>query len=174
MSSRSGSKNSARTTKRKRIVSPIPEGYHTITPSIIVDNARAAIEFYIKGFGAREKERDIGPAGKIWHATLKIGDSLFMLMDEFPEMGAKSAKRLGDAPGSIWLYVRDVDKFYQQAVKAGAATVRQPTDEFWGDRSATIEDPFGHTWSIATRKEKLTPREFEKRKKEAIQESMQQ
>ncbi len=162
-----------KTRKTVKRVEPIPKGYHTITPSIIVHDGAAAINFYVKGFGAKERERDIGPGGRIWHAALQVGDSLFMLMDEFPEMGANSAKRIGDSPGSIWLYVKDADKLYQQAIAAGAKSVTPPTDRFWGDRSAMVEDPFGHTWSIATRKLKLGPREIEKRRLAAMQEATQ-
>lgn len=175
---------SARKTAPKRVmprkakktiksVGPVPKGYHTITPSLIVHDGAAAIDFYAKGFGAKEKERDIGPGGKIWHAALQIGDSIFTLMDEMPEFGANSAKRLGDSPGRIWLYVKDTDKVYQQALAAGATSVMPPTDQFWGDRSATVDDPFGHTWNIATRKEKLSRRELEKRRLAAVQDAAQ-
>ncbi len=160
-----------KTRKVARKIEPVPRGYHTITPSIIVHDGPAAIDFYKKGFGAKQVELDFGPGGKVWHASLRIGDSMFMLMDEFPEMGANSARRIGDSPGSMWLYVRDVDKLYQQAVAAGATSVREPEDQFWGDRSAMVEDPFGHTWSIATRKERVSRREMEKRRLAAIEQS---
>lgn len=164
-----GKSSSSRNAKRgKKKVAPVPKGYHTVTPSLIVDDAKAATAFYVKAFGAKEKERDIGPGGKIWHVGLKIGDSMVMLMDEFPEMGAKSARTLGDSPASIWLYVKDVDAVFKQAVRAGATAVMKPADQFWGDRSGLIEDPFGHTWSIATRKEHFTPRELQKRREAAI------
>ena len=152
-------------------VEPIPKGYHTITPSIIVHDGAAAIEFYKKGFDAKEKGRSLGPGGKIWHAELQIGDSRVFLMDEFPEMGANSARRIGDSPGSIWLYVKDVDKLYHRAVGAGASSVMEPRIEFWGDRRAGIEDPFGHTWYIASRKENVSSREMEKRRLAAVRET---
>lgn len=152
-------------------VSPIPAGFHTVTPSIIVHDGAAAIEFYKKGFGAKEKGRAMGPGGKIWHAELQIGDSRIMLMDEFPEMGANSARRIGDSPGSIWLYVKDADRLYQQALAAGATSVMPPTDQFWGDRSAMVEDPFGHSWNIASRRQNVSAREMEKRRLAAVQES---
>lgn len=159
--------------KAAKRVEPVPRGYHTITPSLIVHDGAAAIEFYVRGFGAREKERDIGPGGKVWHSALQVGDSLFMVMDEFPEMEANSARRIGDSPVSIWLYVKDVDKLYNQVVAAGATSVMAPMDQFWGDRTATVEDPFGHTWSISTRKEVLSRRELEKRRLAALEQVSQ-
>ena len=144
-----------------------PEGFHTATPSIVVHDAPAAIEFYVKAFGAKERSRDLGPGGKVWHAEVQIGDSVVMLADEFPEMGSKSARSIGDSPGSIWLYMPDVDGVYQNAVRLGATTVREPTDEFWGDRLAMIEDPFGHTWAIATHTEDVTPEEIARRRRAA-------
>jgi PhnB protein len=145
-----------------------PVGYHTVTPSIVVHDAPAAIAFYVKGLGARERSRDLGPGGKVWHAEIQIGDSIVMLSDEFPEMGSRSAKTLGDAPGSLWLYVPDVDEVYRKALHAGATSVREPSDEFWGDRLAMIEDPFGHTWAIASRRENVTPEEIGRRRRAAM------
>jgi len=151
-------------------VAPVPRGYHTVTPAIVVDDAAGAIRFYRKAFGAKERNRSVGPGGKIWHAEIQIGDSVVMVSDEFPEMGMKSAKTLGDVPGGLWLYVPNVDRVYRAAIKAGATSVREPKDEFWGDRMAIVDDPFGHTWSMATHRENVSPKEVERRRKAAVQE----
>ncbi len=145
------------------------DGFHSVTPAIILDDCAAALQFYAKAFGAKERARDGGPGGKIWHAEIEIGDSRVMLSDEFPEMGSKSAKTIGDAPGGLWLYVPDVDRTYQDAVAAGATSIRPPDDQFWGDRMAIVEDPFGHTWTLATWKELLTPEEMGRRRDAALQ-----
>jgi len=157
----------------KKATGTLPEGFHTVTPALIVHDAPAAIAFYVKGLGATERSRALGPGGKVWHAEVRIGDSIVMVSDEFPEMGLKSAKTIGDAPGGLWLYVPDVDRLYRQAISAGAVSIREPADEFWGDRLAIVEDPFGHTWSIATHKEDLTPEEVEKRRAAALQRRQQ-
>jgi len=148
-------------------------GFHSVTPALIVDDCAAAIPFYAKAFGAVEKARDLGPGGKIWHCEVQIGDSLIMLSDEFPEMGSKSAKTIGDAPGGLWLYVPDVDATHRAAVAAGATSIRPPNDEFWGDRMAIVEDPFGHTWTLATWKETLTPAEMQERREAAMRQFAQ-
>lgn len=145
-----------------------PKGYHTATPGLVVHDAPAALAFYVKGLGATERSRDLGPGGKVWHAEIQIGDSIIMVSDEFPEMGSKSAKTLGDSPGGIWLYVPDADALYQQALRAGATSVQAPSDAFWGDRMAMVEDPFGHTWTIATRRLELSPEEMEQRRRDAV------
>ncbi|MCI4352164.1 MAG: VOC family protein [Thermoplasmata archaeon] len=147
-------------------VKPIPDGYHTATPALIVDNAPRALEFYAKALGGREKMRSAGPGGKIMHAEFQVGDSMFMLADEFPDMGPRSPKTLGGTASAIWLYVPDVDAAYRRAVAAGATSLSAPTDMFWGDRHARIRDPFGHEWSLATHREDPTPEEIEKRSKE--------
>jgi PhnB protein len=144
-------------------VNPIPEGYHTATPYLIVDGAAAAIEFYKQAFGAVELFRMGGPDGKIGHAEIKIGTSPIMLSDEAPQMGALSAKTIGGSPVSLMLYVEDVDALSAQAEKAGAKVVRPVTDQFYGDRSGTFEDPFGLQWHLATHKEDVSPEEMEKR-----------
>lgn len=142
---------------------PIPDGYHTATPYLVLQNAAGAIEFYKKAFGATELMRLASPGGKIGHAEIKIGDSPIMLADEVPEMGYRGPRALGGSPVSIMLYVEDVDALFNQAVAAGA-TVRRPVkDEFYGDRSGNLEDPFGHVWTIATHKEDVSPEEIEKR-----------
>jgi len=142
---------------------PIPEGYHTATPYLIIKDAAKAIEFYKKAFGAKEMMRMSQPDGRIGHAEIKIGDSPILLADEFPEMGARSPQSLGGSPVSILLYVADVDAFAKQAVTAGAKVVRPIKDQFYGDRSGSFEDPFGHQWHIATHVEDVAPEEMHKR-----------
>jgi PhnB protein len=144
---------------------PVPDGYHTATPYLIVKGAARALDFYKKAFGATESMRMPGPEGKVMHAEIKIGDSTIMLADEFPEMGARSPQALGGSPVSILLYVEDVDARFNQAVAAGATIQRPVKDQFYGDRSGTLVDPFGHMWSIATHKEDLSPEEMDKRMK---------
>jgi PhnB protein len=148
-------------------VSYKPQGYHNVTPSIVVDDGAAALEFYVKGLGAKERTRSLGPGGKVWHAEIEVGDSVIMVADEFPEMGSTSAKTLGDSPGSLWVYVPDVDTAFKKAVAAGATGVRPPEDQFWGDRMSIIEDPFGHTWMLVTHTEDVKPEEMERRRAEA-------
>jgi PhnB protein len=142
---------------------PIPEGYHTATPYLIVKDAAKAIEFYKKAFGAAEMMRMTQPDGRVGHAEIKIGDSPIMLADEFPEMGARSPQSLGGSPVSILLYVQDVDALTSQAITAGAKVVRPVKDQFYGDRSGSLEDPFGHQWHIATHVEDVPPEEMKKR-----------
>ena len=142
----------------------IPEGYHTITPHLVVRGAGRAIEFYKRALGAEELMRMPGPDGKsIMHAELRIGDSIVFLSDEFPDMGCRSPQSLGGTATALHLYVEDVDAAFKRAVEAGA-TVRMPVaDMFWGDRYAKIADPFGHEWGMGTHKEDLTPDEIRKR-----------
>jgi len=144
-------------------VKPIPEGYHNITPYLIVDGAAGAIEFYKKAFAAVELMRFPGTDGKIGHAELRFGDSRVMLADEFPQMGFCGPKALGGSPVGVLLYVADVDSQFKTAVAAGAKVVRPLADQLYGDRSATLEDPFGHVWTIATHKEDVSPEEIRKR-----------
>ncbi len=143
-------------------VKPIPDGYHSITPYICVNDAANAIEFYKKAFGATELMRSAHPSGKIGHAEIKIGDSHLMLADEFPEMNFHSPQTLGGSAVSIFLYVEDVDAIANQAVAAGAKVVREVKDQFYGDRSGTVEDPFGHVWNISTHKEDVSMEEINK------------
>jgi PhnB protein len=147
-------------------VKPIPEGYRSITPYLIVNNAAASIEFYKRAFGATERFRMAGPNGKVGHAELAIGDSVIMLADEFPEMNAKSPLSYGGSPASVYLYVDDVDAVYQRALDAGATADRPVQDQFYGDRTGCIKDPSGHSWALATHKEDLTPEEIDRRHKE--------
>jgi PhnB protein len=142
---------------------PIPEGYHSITPYLIVTGAASAVEFYKHAFGARELLRIPHPDGRIGHAELQIGDSRIMLADEFPEMGARSPMSLGGTPVGIQLYVDDVDTVVARALAAGAKMIRPVKDQFYGDRSGTLNDPFGHQWTISTHKEDVSPAELQKR-----------
>ena len=143
-------------------VKPIPEGYHSLTPYLIVNGAADAIDYYKKAFGAVELFR-MDHGGKIGHAELKIGDSPFMLADEMPEMGYRSAKALGGTPVSLMIYVEDVDTIYNQAIAAGGTEVKALQDQFYGDRSGTLTDPFGHVWTVATHKEDVTEEEMNRR-----------
>lgn len=149
-------------------VKPIPDGYHTATPYLIVNGAADAIEFYKKAFGATELFRMAGPDGKIGHAEIKIGNSPIMLADEFPEMGARSAKTLGGSPMFLMLYVENVDALVAQAVAAGAKEVRPLQNQFYGDRSGTFEDPFGLSWTLSTHVEDVPPEEMQRRSEEAM------
>ena len=142
---------------------PIPDGYHTATPYLIVNGGAQAIEFYKKAFGATELMRMPQPGGKIGHAEIKIGDSPIMLADESPDVGARSPQSIGGSPVSIMLYVEDVDRIFSQAVAAGAKVKRPVADQFYGDRTGGVEDPFGHLWYIATHVEDVSPEEMKKR-----------
>ncbi|MGI0020342.1 MAG: VOC family protein [Nitrososphaera sp.] len=144
-------------------VSPVPRGYHSITAALVVKNADQAIKFYEKAFGAKMLRRMYLPDGKtIMHAELKIGDSHLMLSDEMPQMQALSPQTVGGASSSIYLYVKNVDKVFDQAVKAGATSTMPVMDAFWGDRMGGLTDPFGHMWAIATRKKNLTAKQMKK------------
>ena len=139
----------------------IPDGMHTVTPHLICANASAAIEFYKKAFNASETSRLPGPGGRLMHASLRIGNSTVMLVDEMPEHGALGPKSLKGSPVAIHLYVEDADATAAQAVAAGAKTIMPVTDMFWGDRYGQLEDPFGHRWSIATHVRDVTPAEMQ-------------
>ena len=147
-------------------VKPIPDGYEGITPYLICKNAEAAIEFYKKAFGATELFR-IGKPGMVGHAEMKIGNAIFMLADEFPDMGALSPQTIGGSPVSLYIYVEDVDSFTEKAVGEGLEVMKPVTDQFYGDRSGAFKDPFGHIWGFATHKEDLTPDELNERAKAA-------
>ena len=144
-------------------VQPIPAGFHAVTPYLMVDGAANAIEFYKTAFGATEVMRLAGPDGKIAHAEIKIGDSLIMLADESLESGSRSPQTLGGTPVFLALYVADVDAVAQNAVAAGAKLLIPVTDQFYGDRSGRLADPFGHVWLVATHKEDVSPEEMKKR-----------
>ena len=147
-------------------VKPIPDGYEGITPYLICKNAEAAIEFYKKAFGATELFRVGGP-GMVGHAEMKLGNAIFMLADEFPDMGALSPQTIGGSPVSLYVYVEDVDSFTEKAVAEGLEVMKPVTDQFYGDRSGAFKDPFGHIWGFATHKEDLTPEELSERAKAA-------
>jgi PhnB protein len=148
--------------------SPIPEGYHTVTPHLIFDDAAKAIDWYKKALGAEEKSRALGPDGKIMHAELQIGNSRIMLNDAMG--GGKSAKSLGGSPISLWIFVEDCDKLFNRAVAAGGNVPPGPMgqlgDQFWGDRAGSVLDPYGYHWTIATRKEDLSREEMDRRARE--------
>jgi PhnB protein len=144
-------------------VKAIPDGYRSVTPYLIVKGADRAIDFYKKVFGAAQRMRMDGPNGTVGHAEIEIDDSTIMLADEFPDMGFRSPQSLGGTGVSLHLYVKDVDACFNRAVAAGAKALRPVQDQFYGDRSGTVEDPFGHVWTISTHKEDLSPEELQKR-----------
>jgi PhnB protein len=147
---------------------PIPEGYRTATPYLIVKGAAEAIEFYKRAFGATEMLRMADPQGKVGHAEIKIGDSVIMLADEHPAMGYRGPRSLGGSSVSILLYLEDVDGVFERAVKAGAKAQRPVMNQFYGDRSGTLEDPFGHVWTVATHVEDVPPEEMQRRAQAAM------
>lgn len=143
-------------------VNPIPEGFRTVTPQLVVDDSNAAIEFYKNAFGAEERFRMTTPDGsKVVHAEISIGDSVVMLGDEFPDMGCKSPSSTGGTPVTVHLTVEDVDGWFTRAVEAGATATMPPEDMFWGDRYGRLIDPFGHSWSIATHIKDVTQEEMD-------------
>lgn len=153
------------------MVKAIPDGYHSITPYLIVRDAAAAIRFYERAFGASELMRLSAPDGKIGHAELQIGDSRIMLADEHPEMNATAPPSPGKSGVGICLYVPNVDEIVKQAVDAGATVERPLADQFYGDRSATLTDPFGHKWTVATHMEDVTPEEIDRRMAEMMKQA---
>ena len=148
----------------------IPKGYNSVTPYLIVKGADQAIDYYKKVFGAEEVFRMNGPDGKVGHAELKIGDSRIMLADENPNMGQghASAATIGASPVSLYLYIPDVDRVVERAAAAGAKVLKPVQDQFYGDRSGFIQDPFGHLWGVATHVEDVAPKEMEERAKKAM------
>lgn len=161
--------SAARASAATKKVAPIPAGYRTVTPYLTVSDGARALQFYTRAFGARETVRMPGPGGKVMHAEFRIGDSLVMLSDEFPGVStSKAPPTLGGATGSLFLYVRDVDRAFKRAVDAGCTTLMAPTDMFWGDRFAKLRDPFGHEWSMATHIEDVPPKAMAERAKTAI------
>lgn len=141
-------------------VNPIPEGHHTVTPSIAVHDAAAALAFYAKAFGAEEIMRMPLPDGRIMHAEIRVGSSAIMLADEIPQMGTKGPKAFGGSPVTFYVYVSNVEAAFKRAVNAGAKELMAITDMFWGDRAGQLEDPFGYRWMIAQRVKDLTPQEM--------------
>jgi PhnB protein len=144
------------------VMKSIPEGMHTVTPHLICAGAAEAIEFYKKAFGAVELSRMPGPDGKVMHASIRIGDSVIMLNDEFPEWGSFGAKHFKGSPVIIHLYVENADAAFDQAMRAGAKVTMPLADMFWGDRYGKVEDPFGHQWSIGTHIRDVTPEQMQK------------
>jgi PhnB protein len=147
----------------KKKVRPTPKGYHAVTPYLSVKGAASAIAFYKKAFGAKEIMRMPGPGGTIGHAEIQIGDSRIMLADEYPEINFRSPQAFGGTPVAISLYVQDVDRVVKKAIAGGAKVLRPVTDQFYGDRSGSLEDPFGHVWHVATHKEDTPMKELKKR-----------
>jgi PhnB protein len=148
---------------------PIPDGYHSVTPYLIVKGAASAIDFYKRAFGAVELMRMPGPDGKIGHAELRIGDSTIMLADEHPEMGHHSPQSLGGAGVTLMVYVERVDDVFRRAVASGAKELQSIKDQFYGDRSGRLQDPFGHTWTVATHVEDVPPEEMRRRAEKFMQ-----
>jgi PhnB protein len=149
-------------------VKPIPEGYHTLSAYLAVDNASEAIEFYKRAFGAKERVRMDAPGGAVGHAELEIGDSVIMLADPMPQALTRPPKQLGGTTMGLFMYSKDVDAAVEKAVEAGATVETEPDDMFWGDRFGSVVDPYGHVWSIATHKEDLSPEEIAERGKAAM------
>jgi PhnB protein len=147
-------------------VNPIPESYHTVTPSLVVRGAAEALDFYRRAFNAKETARMPGPGGTIMHAEFRIGDSIMMLNDEMPEMGSKSPEAFGGSPVSFYVYVEDVDAAWKRAVDAGAKPTMPLADMFWGDRVGCLEDPFGHRWLLSQHVADLTPEEIQQGQEE--------
>ena len=149
-------------------VKPVPDGYRNATPYMIVDGAARALDFYKRVFGATEMMRMIEPSGRVGHAEIRIGDSVIMLADEHPNMGYRSPRSLGGSSVGILLYVEHVDLVFERGVEAGARVQRAVADQFYGDRSGTLEDPFGHVWTVATHIEDVPPEELQRRAEEAM------
>jgi len=147
----------------------IPKDCHSVTPYLIIKGAAQAIDYYKKVFGATQVVRMDGPDGRVGHAELQIGDSRIMLADEYPEMGHKSAATIGDSPVSLYLYMPDVDSVVKKAVAEGAKILKPVQDQFYGDRSGFIQDPFGHQWGVATHVEDVSPEEMKERMKKVTQ-----
>jgi PhnB protein len=152
-------------------VKPVPDGYHTATPYLIVSDAARALEFYQRAFGAEELMRFAAPDGKIGHAEIKIGDSVIMLADELPQMGYRGPKTLGGSPVSILIYMDDVDARFARALDAGAVQTRPVENRFYGDRSGTLADPFGHVWTLSTHVEDVPPDELARRAEAVMKQS---
>lgn len=152
----------------KKKVAPIPPGYHTVTPYIVCRGAARAIDFYKRAFGAKERLRMNAPDGSVAHAEIQIGDSIVMLGDEMPQMGATAPETIGGTASGLFIYLKNVDQAHAMAVAAGAKTEMEPTDMFWGDRYCKLADPFGHKWSLASHIEDLSPKEMARRGQEAM------
>jgi PhnB protein len=149
-------------------VKHVPEGYHAVTPYLFIQGAASALEFYKRAFGAVEMLRFEGPDGTIGHAEIRIGDSPVMLADEVPEMEARSPRTYGGSPVGLMIYVKDVDTTFPQAIEAGGKELRPLADQFYGDRSGTLTDPYGHIWTVATHKEDVSREELRRRSEEQM------
>jgi len=147
-------------------VKPIPDDYPQVSPYLCVDDGGAALDFYAKVLGAKERMRMAEPDGRIGHAELQLGDSVIMLADEHPDIGFCSPKAIGGSPVTLSVYVEDVDAVFDRAIAAGAKSLRPLKNEFYGDRSGQFEDPFGHHWSVASHVEDVSPEEMERRSAE--------
>ncbi len=145
------------------MVKAVPDGYHSATPYLVVDGATRAIDFYKRAFGAKELMRIPAPGHRVGHAEIKIGDSVIMLADEHPDIHARGPQHYGGSPVSILLYVEDVDTLFKQAIAAGGTETRPVADQFYGDRSGSLKDPFGHSWHLSTHKEDVSPEELHRR-----------
>jgi len=156
-------KKSRAKAKAKARVQPIPKGYHDVTPYLSVQGAAQAIEFYKKAFGAAEVMRMPGPEGKLGHAEIRIGGSRVMLSDEYPEMDFMGPQTRGGTSVHLHVYLKDVDRVIERAVAAGAKLLRPVEDKFYGDRTGSVQDPFGHVWHLATHVEDVPPKEMKKR-----------
>jgi PhnB protein len=150
---------------------PVPQGFHTVTAHLILDEAANTIDWYKKALGAEELSRSLGPDGKVMHAEIKIGDTILMVNDAMG--GGKTPRALGGSPASLWVYVADSDALFDRATAAGAQVVMPMMDQFWGDRTGTLTDPSGYQWTIATRKEDLTPAELNHRAEEFFKQMTQ-
>ena len=148
-------------------VKPVPEGYHSVTPYLVVQDAARALDFYQRVFGAKEIVRMNNPQGRVGHAEIRIGDSILMLAEETPNSGVRSPQSVNGSTVSIFVYLEDVDSVFNKALSAGAQEVQRPADMFWGDRYGRLTDPFGHSWSLATHIEDVTPEEIGRRAQEA-------
>ena len=149
-------------------VKPIPQGFHSVTPYLTLNDTARAIDFYKRAFGAEELMRMDGPGGKIAHAEIKVGDSIIMLGDEMPGAACQSPQTVGSTTVGVLIYVKDADAVFKQAVSAGAQVQEPMADMFWGDRYGRLKDPFGHSWSVATHKEDVSPAEMHQRMQEAM------
>ena len=156
-------KRASKIERKAKNVSPIPKGFHALTPYLAVRGAAQAIDWYKRAFGAKEATRQLGPGGMVLNAELTIGDSRFMISDILPGSGAKSPLDLGGSPVTLHVYTKDVDAFWARAVGAGAKVEMELANQFWGDRYGQLVDPFGHAWSLASRKENLTPKQHAER-----------
>ena len=148
------------------MVDAIPKGFSSVTPHLVIKDCAKALDFYVKALGAHEIYRSMMPDGRVMHAMIQVGNSIVMMADEFPEMGAVGPNKLGGTSVALHVYTEDADKLFKKAVDAGAAPIMPISDTFWGDRYGQIQDPYGHRWAIATHTKDVSPQEMEKAAKE--------